>query len=447
MLNTGKQPTDKLGWQYYFDKAVTTFTDSSRPFARFVQDTFDSAQASKLLSGADRALGMKAAYEKEAMNKFGRPIADGIRAIVKVTKMDYKTAKDLACYWMSARYSVEANDWLMEKDQNAIDDLNSQIAKTTDPDELKALNKQLAKAISDQAKRIAAINDPSIIDPTEQKTEAGVAGGFNKATAAKLMADIEAKIPRAMLDAVANPAYDMNAWKLKRDIADGKISQATADKFPKSAIYVPLTGDPRTDDSVEDHFSTGSVNQASDKQLGGRTGSIAQNGINASFEQLEKSARYHGWNDFKTALTDTYDQLIADKIALGRSQKEAEQAVFDEFDIKRRPETGMIPAGENDIIVRKDGKGMIYSINNQAAMEALRSVNSEDIPSILKPIAAFTRFQARMVTQFMPLFAPTNMLRDVAERSENIRTRHVTSIAYDQMNKVANQAIGASGAA
>ncbi|MFI3220975.1 MAG: Gfo/Idh/MocA family oxidoreductase, partial [Methylococcales bacterium] len=110
-------------------------------------------------------------------------------------------------------------------------------------------------------------------------------------------------------------------------------------------------------------------------------------------------------------------------VAVVDINQEAEQAVADEFDIKRRPEAGMIPAGENDITVRKDGKGFIYTINNQGAMEALRSVNNEDIPSILKPIAAFTRFQARMVTQFMPLFAPTNMIRDVAERSENIRTR------------------------
>ncbi|MDP3840709.1 MAG: hypothetical protein Q8Q54_17475 [Methylococcales bacterium] len=370
MLNTGKQPTDKLGWQYYADLAVTTFTDSTRPFARFVQDTFEAAHASKLLSGADRALGMKAAYEKEAMNLFGRPIADGIRAIVKATKMDYKTAKDLAGYWMSAKYAIDANDWLMEKDQQAIDDLNAEIAKTTDPAELKMLNKQLAKATNEQAKRIAAINNPAIVDPTKQKQEAGLAGGFNNVTAKEYMAKIEAKIALSQLEAVANPIYDMNQWKLKRDIEDGKISQATADKFPKYRHYVPLTGDPRTDDSVDDHFATGSVNQAKDKAIGGRTGSIAQNGIDASFEQLEKSARYHGWNDFKTALTDAYEQLIADKLAMGMKQKDAEQAVFDEFSIKRRAETGMMPAGENDITVRKDGKGMIYTICNQAAMEA-----------------------------------------------------------------------------
>jgi hypothetical protein len=457
MINTGRQPKDTVGWQYYYDKAVTTFVDSTRPFARFVQDTFPSEYASKLLSGADRALGMKAAYEKEAMNQFGRHIADGIRAIVKATKSDYKTAKDLAGYWMTAKYSIDANNWLMEKDQNAIDALEQEKldsqAKLKNPraaqsvidrlnKELIAIDKQLLKAKDTQAKRIKAINDPTIIDPTKQKQEAGLAGGFNHATAKEYMARIEGKIPLALLEKTANHVYDMNEWKLKRDIADDKISQATADKFPKYRHYVPLTGDPRVDDSVEDHFATGSVNQASDKAIGGRTGSIAQNGIDASFEQLEKSARYHGWNDFKDALTDTYNALIADKLATGLSQKDAEQAVFDEFDIKRRSETGMIPAGENDITVRKDGKGFIYTINNQGAMEALRSVNNEDIPSILKPIAFFTRFQARMVTQFMPLFALTNMIRDVAERSENIRTRHVTGIAYDQMNKVANQAIG-----
>jgi hypothetical protein len=453
MLDTGKQPSDKIGWQHYFDKVVTTFTDSTRPFARFVQDTFDAEHASALLSGADRALGMKAAYEKEAMGLFGNRVADGIRAIEKVLAEKYptisrseryKTAKDIAGDWMTVSYAPDANDWLMQKDQDAIDALESEILKATDPEVLKVLNKKLVKAKDAQQARIDAINDPAIIDPTQQKQDAGLAGGFNNATAADLKARIEAKIPLALLEATAKPIYEMNAWKLKRDIADNKISQATADKFPKYAHYVPLTGDPRTDDSVDDHFSTGSVNQAKDKALGGRTGSIAQNGIDASFEQLEKSARYHGWNDFKTALANTYDDLIAEKMATGLTQKQAEQAVWDERYIKRRVEAGMIPAGENDITVRKDGKGFIYTIDNQGAMEALRSVNDEPTPSILKPIAALTRLQARMVTQFMPLFAPTNMIRDVAERSENIRTRVIVGHEGLDMNKIARQAIGHS---
>ena len=444
MLDTGKQPQNKVGLQHYFDKIVTNFTDFTRPFARFVQDTFAAEHASRLLSGADRALGMKAAYEKEAMGLFGNKVAKGIKAIVKSTQMDYKTAKDLAGYWLTARYAPDANQWLMQKDQDAINELMAEIAQTTDPAELAALNKKLAKAQTEQKQRVDAINDPAIIDPTQQKSEAGLAGGFNNATAASYLAKIEAKIPKVLLEAVANPIYEMNQWKLKRDIQDGKISQATADKFPKYAHYVPLTGDPRTDDSVDDHFATGGMNQAKDKALGGRTGSIAQNGIDASFEQLEKSARYHGWNDFKTALTDTYDSLIAEKIAKGLSQKEAEQAVWDEYHLKRRAENAM-PAGENDITVRKDGKGFVYTINNQGAMQALRSVNDEPTPSVLKPIAFFTRLQARMVTQFMPLFAPTNMIRDVAERSENIRTRKIVGHEHLDMNKVANQAIANAG--
>ena len=74
------------------------------------------------------------------------------------------------------------------------------------------------------------------------------------------------------------------------------------------------------DDSVEDGFSAGSLNQAKDRSLGGRTGSIAQNGIDASFEQAQKSARYHGWLEFKDALTETYDKLLADKVGYGHEQ-------------------------------------------------------------------------------------------------------------------------------
>jgi hypothetical protein len=466
MIDTGKQPTDKIGWQYYFDKAVTAFTDSTRPFERFISDTFSSEQASKLLSGSDRAAGMKAAYEREAMNRFGRPISDGIREIMKHIKPQYKnvfwtselykTAKDMAGMWMTARYAIDANDFLMQKDQTAIDTLEQEKtdiqAKLANPraaqsvidrlnKEMNAINKQLVKAKDQQAKRIAAINNPEIIDPTKQKQDAGLAGGFNNATAKHYMARIEAKIPRAMLDKVANHVYDMNEWKLNQDIQDGKISQATASNFPQYRHYVPLTGDPRTDDSMDDHFATGSVNQAKDKAIGGRTGSIAQNGIDASFEQLEKSARYHGWNDFKNALTETYDKLIAEKLATGLTQKQAEEAVRDEYDISRRPENAM-PAGENDITVRKDGKGMVYTLHNQGAMESLRSVNDETTPSVLKPIAALTRLQARFVTSFMPGFAPVNMLRDVAERSENIRTRKIAGHPNLDMNQVANQAIG-----
>ena len=444
MLNTGRQPRRDTGLQFWKDKLVTTFADATRPFERFISDNLPPELASAILSGSDRALGVKAAFEREAMNLFGRDISSGIREIVKsvkdkpkyknVSKKElHKTMKDLAGTWLSVRYAPIANQWLMQKDQQRVDDLIAQGAP----------QKEINKAKADQAKRIKAINDPRIIDVTKQPSDAGLAGGYNNATAQHLKDKIEAEIDVRLLEELADHVYDMNEWKLNQDIKNGKISQATADKFPKSRFYVPLTGDPRTDESIEEVFSVGSgVNQQADYSMGGHKKSLAKNGIDASFEQLEKSARYHGWKDFKDAIETAYTQLINDKLALGKTQKEAETEVWEENQIKRRAEDGFI--GENDIVVRKDGKGMIYTINNQAAMEALRSVNNDDLPSILKPIAALTRLQARFVTQLMPLFAPTNMIRDVAERTENIRTRKIQGFNGD-MNKVANDAIKIAG--
>ena len=517
ILDTGKPKREKIDKQYWLDKITTNLTDLTRPFDRFIDDTFDPLQASQLISGKDKAGGIKQAYEQQAMDKFGRPLSTAIRAITKEVKgMKYQTAKDMAGHWMSARYAPDANSWLMEKDQKAIDELDQQkfdaindyhvriaelnqekqdiyavfyaitnptqaerdeknqkissvngrlnTATYSDRDKLDKkvaeIEKNLDKAKEKQNKRRDAINRQEFIDLPKIKQDlielrkdragnateiteleaildenVGLAGGLNNYTAAKLMEQIEEKIPSKLLEKAATPVYDLLAWKLDNDIKDGKVSQETANAFPNFKHYVPLTGDPRTDDSVEDFFAVGSVNQAKDHVIEGRTGSIAQNAIDASFEQVEKSARYHGWNDFKNSIHSIYISMRDDLVANGLTQAQAEQDLADQYHLKRRPVDTNIPAGENDIIYRKDNKGFIYTFNNQAAMEALREMNNEQVPTILKHIQAFTSLQSRLVTIMMTGFAPTNFLRDVMEKSENIRTKKIAGHDVD-MNEV-----------
>jgi len=480
MLQSGKPKAEKVDLQYYKDKLVTNITDLTRPFDRWVSDTFTPEQAAKLIEGKDRAQNVKQAYEKQVINKFGRPISDAVRAITKAVKgMKFQTAKDLAGFWMSATYAPEANTGLMAKDQKAIDDFEqekfdaitkfnaianpSQSTQDKLDQELNRLDREIIKAQDKQAKRIAAINRQEFIDLPKIKQDlielrkdrsthaaeitrlekileenVGLAGGLNNYTAATLIKQIEAKIPRDLLKNTAAPVYNMLKWKLEQDIKNGKVSQASVDGWNNSPHYVPLTGDPRTDDSVEDTFTVGSINQAKDHALKGRTGSIAQNAIDAAFEQVEKSARYHGWNDFKDALHSLYIDEFQKRVATGLSDKQAASELWDELGLKRRPADAQIPAGDNDIVYRKDNKGYIYTINNQAAMEALRQMNDESIPTILKPFQIATKTQALLVTVGMAGFAPPNMIRDTLEKSENIRTRTIAGV---DMNKVGNDTL------
>lgn len=476
-LNSGKPKTTPIDKQYWFDKIVTNFTDLSRPFDRWVQDTFNPIESQLLINGKDRAQGMKQAYEKEAMDKFGRPLSDAIRAIAKQTGMKFQTAKDMEGYWMSATYAPEANAWLLEKDQTAIDNLEqekydaiqnfntiqspSNESRARLDAKLDALDKQIREATTKRNQRQQAIDRQEFIDLPKikqdlvelrkdrtanaseiQRLEAileenvGLAGGLNNYTAQELIKQIEAKIPRDLLKAAAKPVYGVLKWKLANDIKDGKVSQATVNTWNNSPNYVPLTGDPRTDDSVEDIFTTGSLNQQKDQAIQGRTGSIAQNAIDAAFEQVERSSRFHGWNEFKDSLHSIYNRLLAERMAQGLNQTEAIKELRDEFGINRRAADTNIPPGDNDIVWRKDNKGFIYSINNAAAMEALHEMTSETVPTILKPFGLFTTLQAKLVTMMMAGFAPTNFIRDSLEKSENIRTRTIQGYGSIDMNQV-----------
>jgi hypothetical protein len=235
----------------------------------------------------------------------------------------------------------------------------------------------------------------------------------------------------------------MNAWKLQKDIELGKVTKEMAAQFDQSGKYVPLTGDPRADETASDVFGTGSANQGKDRAMQGRTSGIAQNGIDASFEQIQKTARYHGWADYKDALHDMYEKSIAKYLADGSTQQEAQKKTTEDLGISRSPETMQRPS-DDVIIYRKNGKAWVYDIGNKAAIDALRSANVEPIPTAYRHVALATRAMARLVTQFMPGFAPVNALRDTWEKSENIRTRIAPNYPDMDMNKVARTMLGQS---
>lgn len=458
ILATGKMPQEYPNRQMIHDKAITLLVDSSRPFDAWTRALPDMEKSGQLILAKDRAKTRAADMEKEALDKFLKPLAAKIEKIAKATKMDYPAAKEAIGQWLTVRYAIPKNQDFIRQDAEAVQNAeNDLLAKETqDQIDLAAgkiaqlpsnstLKAAITRTKTDQAKRLATINEPRIIDPTTETLAAGLAGGYNTFTARHYLGEIEKKIPNADLNAAAQHIYDMLAWKAQRDLQNGKVTAAQMQHWFKHPHYVPLTGDPSADTAADPLFDSpfahGGINQQSDKQAKGRKRSIAQNGIDAATEQVQKSARYHGWVDFKDTFTDIYDSLIAEEIANGLTQREAQHAVRDHYGISRSPEAAMtIPSGTG-LIIRKNGQNWVYDIGDQGAMDALRSINREDTPSLLQPVAAFTRTYARLVTQFLPGFAPVNALRDTWERSENIRTRKIAGYTHLDMNKIGGHAL------
>jgi len=205
-----------------------------------------------------------------------------------------------------------------------------------------------------------------------------------------LKSDIESKFGKANLEQAIQPVLDMNQWRLSElDDKEGKLSGTDLTDL-QTPNYVPL---------LDNHA------------------------INDSYAELEDSAKFVGFKDFRNSLKAIHKGLFDDIKAANPtlSDDEINDKIKANYDIN------------------KTKKGV--TITNPEAQLAMTDLSNEAVPSILKPIAAFTRFQSKMVTAFLVGFAPTNMIRDVAERTENLRTRTVAGYETVDMNSVANQAI------
>lgn len=452
MLATGKMPKEQSDMQAILDKAATLFVDASRPFDAWTRKL--PFNAGKLIYAKDRAKRRTAEFEKQALDKYLHPLAKVVGKIAKTHDMEYRAAKELAGRWMTVRYALEKNQDYLRQDQRAVDEAREALAEKEAEDKKalaqgkidiqptnSALKTILNKAIDHQKARSEAIHEQRLIDATQEQLGAGLAGGYNDYTAQHYMDAIERKLGRPVLDEAARPVYDMLKWKLKKDLENGKVTQDMVDRWFNSPHYVPLTGDPNASEGDDPLFSHGSLNQKSDKKAVGRSGSFAINGIDAATEATQRSARYHGWVDFKDTLAETYDNLVQNEKDNGLNEREAMRAVSEQYGIDRTPETGLTRPSDSGIVVRKNGINWVYDINDTQAVDALRSLNKEDIPSLLQPLAFFTRNYSRLVTQFLPGFSLVNATRDTLEKSENIRARVLPGYEGLDMNKIGNKAL------
>jgi len=450
IIRTGKMPTRAADRQALFDKATTLFIDSTRPFDALMRQFPDSWRVVRDKDLARRKVSVK---EKEVVTQFLRPLTKVISAVAKESNLDFRAAKELIGQWMTARYAIEKNGDYLRQDAAKVAEAEKALADKIAKDkhdlaygiiDAEPTNAELKAAVTRaktaQRERFDAIHEDRFIDARLEGLSAKLAGGYNNFTAQEMMSRYESVIPKDKLEAAANIVYAMMRWKVKLDLDTGKVTKAQVADWFNSPHYVPLTGDPSVDTSEDELFAHGGVNQTGDKQALGRSESIAKNGIDAAVEQVQKSARYYGWSDFKESLSELYDRLIQDEIDSGATAAEAKENVSKHYHFtKTRLTDGFV--SDTGITYRKNGEQWVFDLHNAEAIDALKSINKEQIPSLLQPFAFFTRSYARFVTQFMPGFGLINSIRDTWERTENIRARVIPGYEFLDMGSVANLAL------
>ena len=432
-------------------RLVEGFADQLRPMVRWIEALPVAEPLQRaILGGIRRAANVKSGIESEASERFGVPMRKALRALAKKHGIGADEALQAVGNWATANYVPQQNQWLADKDQMAIgeaqqevSDVQAEIAKRGQSpallEALKVAQGNLDAARGKAAIRLREINDPRL---TRADFEVGVAGGLTNAQAAKIKANIEAKIPEAEIRAVAKHVWDMLAWKLQKDIQSGKVDQATVNQWPNHPEYVPTTGDPREVD-FEDLLSGApggtNLNTPRERAVGGRSSSVAQDGITAAWQAVARSAHFAGHQDFKVALNAAYESMVAERVGQGMTDAEAIRSVAEDSGLRRLP-GGTPGLNQADTIRhRVNDKEYAFVITDQRAMEALRRENMDRVPGLVaRWVAPFTRVYARLVTTWNPAFAPINSIRDIWERTEILRTRRILD---DQGNEIDTAAV------
>ena len=386
------------------------------------------------------AKGKRDAINSELEQAYLKPILSKIAALSKQSQnkshpMDELTMKRMVGNWISARYSIEKNIDLLNRDEKVMRDtkrLLDNAKQNGTSAEVRRLHEAYLKAKEQYDNRKADIYNTDYKNKVN-RFKVGVAGGWSIPEAELIMSNTEKHISRSNLEYVADLVYDLNQSRLEVDRASGRYTEAEYQEYKANRHYVPLTGDPNADVDVDIISGAGSnaLNIARDKTLKGRTSSEAEDAIDAVWKSIGKSTTYAGFAEFKSRIDDLFETEVALLKDKGYSDAEAREQATANLGISKRKMQGLTRSSDN-VLIRKEGSDYYeYELPSQV-MESLRNDNVEHANAFLKVISKPTGWYARGVTQWTVTFAPMNMMRDTWEKSEFIRVQKL----YDKNNRL-----------
>lgn len=416
------------------------------PMKRWIQSLPVPAQLiDRVLAALYTAPNRRDEQLQRALDNGGRELRRVLAEIASASGMTTETATQQAGYWLTAMRAPTGNQNLLEADARAV----AAAQRAFDAEPSRANARALRDATTRLQERTRAVLNPNV--NVRRHIGDGVAG-FSNAQARAIRDAVESRISPALLQRLAQHAYDLNAWRLSLDIETGKTSPAVASAFLGDATlepvlqqlraaalsadaavpgslatlealreqvadltrsnYVPLTGDP-TAALDEELFNSGSPRQPNvgrDYRMTGRTTSIPDDAITATWASVLKSASYAGWSPFQDVIAEAYLAMSPEeRTAVGLFRTTIGQ--------------GNTGPTERAIIRRRGNQAQAFFFRDRNLLESIRGANIDSNAVMMNGFAKLTRAYSFAATQLNLFFAPKNFIRDAWERSELLRTR------------------------
>lgn len=440
-------PTKENGWSFkgFQSKLIETFIDDTQPVKDYIDQLPLPKQWQKTIKNAlDLTPTKRRALTDEYEQRYIKPLLKNIAQMANKHGKDILTTKRFVEYWASLNWSIQRNPELLAKDeqdlQKAEKDLQAAIAQG-DQD---AIDKaQFAYNAAERQYKYRKAD----VETTQWRThtpKVGTAGGWSIPQAEFIKGEIEKIFPEDEIRAALKPLYEMLQHKLDVDLAAGRISQQEYQDYKSKPDYVPLTGNPNEDPEMDFIASSSdkTINTSTDKRMKGRKTSISEGAIDATWREIAKSSTIAAFADFKQELFMVYDALVQEQINQGKSQKEAEKFVAEEYKLSRKRKEGSTRPSDNVLIHKHQGQYYEIGISEEA-INALKHKWLEDVNGLLEWIRTPTSWAARGYTQYRVDFALKNMVRDVGERGIFITSREMYKPNGQKVGVMERHIIGA----